>query len=389
MGAGQSASLPWSNKSESQIELFWDSFPRVIAMVSSVGIAEARDLFFVPLLIKKLAPNLVNYPTVTINDKKAWWSYSGNIEKNGLIALRIGLISESKKEGHAVSAILRWNEGGDVVSVQWLDSSLITTNENLRHFEEMLKLHIPPNTQIKMDTVDETCPRVQHFSGSCAMWSLLLVAMSIQDETKTGAELLKSKSLREFSNEFRAFIAWMHDDLLEGRLLQEQVFLPECDKKLVGRDSLNTIAAVILSNYGKLECKSEKFNLLSHWANSSKSDQTGWLLEAISDIAGASGPSRLILFLFPNETFISLMEIVGSDLWDPDFDVISDKECEKCGQLYCMSSNKSFCYDERPLPNPHKIWIDHFKKDGDIAWLNFIDQINPKLVDKIQNLFFA
>jgi len=387
MGAGQS-SLPWRDKSQSEIARFWDSFPRVIAMVASVAIVEAQNYFFVPLLIKKLMPNLKIYP-ITIYEEKASWSYSGNIKKNETTVFRINIFDSLDKEGHAVSAILRWHEDGSVVSVQWLDSSLLTTNENLRHFEEMLKLHIPPNTQIKMDTIDKTCPKVQYFSGSCSTWSLLLIAMAIQGESETGAQLLKSKSLREFSNEFRAFIAWMHDDLLEGRLLQEQIFLPECDKKLVGRDVLNTIAAVIFINYGKPECQIEKNIIVYNWAKISKSDQTDWLVRAIMDISQVSNSSRLILLLHPIETFTSLMDYVGSDLWDPNFDVDGDeKECEKCGQLYCMSSDKSFCYNEnRPLPKAHKFWVDQMVENEGVAWLNFVDQINPKLSEKITNLF--
>jgi hypothetical protein len=388
MGAGQS-SLPWRDKSPSEIAHFWDSFPRVIAMVSSVARPETRDLFFVPLLIKKLAPNLKNYPIVTIDDKKAWWSHSGNIEKNGPTALRIRLVSESENVSHAVSAILRWHEDGNVVSVQWLDSSLETTMGDLRHFEEMLKLHVPPNTQIKMDTIlDDSCPKIQYFSGSCAVWSLLLIAMSIQDETETGAQLLRSKSFRAFSDEFRAFIAWMHDDLLEGQLLQEQIFLPECDKKLVGRDVLNTFAVDVFSHYSSNDSK-----VLSHWANS-KSEETDWLFEAISDSDDSSGPSRLILLLYPGETFNSLMEFVGSDLWDPSFEITHKQcekcegECKKCGNLFCVSTNKSYCRGTKPSPNPNKFWVDFFKENGNITWLNFVDQINPKLADKIENLFF-
>jgi hypothetical protein len=416
MGAEQSScsnTLPWRKKSPYEINLFWTLFPRAVALVSSVTSAYMRDRFYIPVLFKKLNvvdSRYVNYPAVLINDAHAFWAHEGVLDKK--VPSVISANIQKKKVKHYISIILRWSPGkasgreGDHVQVQWIDSSNISTHTDQKKFKKLLKARVGPDVDIEMDTVSATCPKVQHFSQTCGLWSLLLVAISMCDgSTTTGEALMKSKSLREFSNEFRAFVAWLHDDVMEGKLLQEQVFFPEeCDKKLIDRAILNDIAVASLHKTvisGKIpECEDLMFDTLSIWAANHRDDPNmNWLFEVCAEIQTQmrlpieSLPKFALLMHDYTDSFYSFIELIGSDVWDPHFDHVTETQpqpescCVKCGQHYCMSTSSSTCYDNtKPLPRPLVYWNHAFTDEQDKinVWIRFINDINPKFANSIE-----
>ncbi len=421
MGAEQStpdsSPLPWRNKSAAEIDTFWESFPRVVALVQSVMQNYARDIIYVPLLFKKLVVkkniDVVAYPEIVILDDRAVWDFKGILPEDTPAILRVSLMHEKviKEGGHAVSAILRWNAstttGGKCAHVQWLDSSKISDQTDLDKLETLLKLNIRPGVHIEMDRTVDACPILQHFSQTCALWSLLLIAVSLCDNETTGEAVMRSKSVREFSSEFRAFVAWIHDDLLGGKLLQEHIFFPEeCDRKLIDRHALNEIAVVLFSRNVEEGggCQIVMLDTLSGWARSgtTPTEDLDWLLAAHARLCHATNRieniPKLPLLMFPEEQFLQFIRLVGSDVWDPDFDYIDDdvkqakqakQACTKCGQRYCMSTNKSRCHDEKiPVPNEVKLWEYKYKEDEMDAWVAFIKEINPRFAEKVRRSIF-
>jgi hypothetical protein len=379
MGANESSHvIPWENVSVSKMEAFWNNeFEVASSLMHTISLDKISKDYILPLVFERLRVKGVEILPLIATDKE--WK----IDEDGEYHVSSSTLNNLKNKtvvipinipGHALMLVMKYKPRRNVFHVQWIDSSNIISQNEIEDIVLSIKHCLKIEEDVEWSS-GNSCPHIQHTSGSCATWRLYFLCLTAFKETKTLAHLFDSKNFfSEHTRSFKTFIFWIHSEIMGGQLFQ---------KKLFSEDTHPGLRKLRQFAFGFFLDRDENQHIFDHLDSYKSQDM------ALKKIVENDAKDAYNLYMFTNNFKIETqLDNVGSDFLDPMFEH-GGKQCgeQACGQ-FCYSVKHSVCKNgtrttpSKPIPLKKKEWIE---QSSDKHLLKkYVGVLDPQFVEKIE-----